>query len=425
MRNVIIVIKHEIVTTLSKPSFWLTTFVLPVFILLMTVGSQSLAEKAFENSGDAELLSGSSTELGTLQIGYVDEAHLLHDFPPGFPQEIMQAYPDEATAQAALDAGDLARYYVIPADYIEQGKVTLVDNQFTPFSHLAGEDLMRYLLAYNLAANAPAPALLLDPLPNLSDTSLLPTAERETTNEMGYDSEGYIVSFAVLFIFFLVLTMSGGFMLQSVSKEKENRVVEVLLLSLRPRELMLGKLLGLGTVALLQMGIWLGGGLLSLEQSQKLITTARAFTLPPGFIGWALLYFLCGYLLYASLLGALGALAPNAREGSQFTFFVLLPLMVPLWLQSTFVEAPHGGLVTFLSIFPLTSPVSMMTRLTAGGVPLWQLLVSVALLAVTAYGFVLLAAHFFRADTLLSNAALNWKRLREELLGRKMSHAHG
>ena len=66
MRNVIIVIKHEIVTTLSKPSFWLTTFVLPVFILLMTVGSQSLAEKAFENSGDAELLSGSSTELGTL-----------------------------------------------------------------------------------------------------------------------------------------------------------------------------------------------------------------------------------------------------------------------------------------------------------------------------------------------------------------------
>ncbi len=420
MRNVIIVIKHEIVTTLSKPSFWLTTFVLPFFILLMTVGSQSLAWKAFENSGDAQLLSGSPAVPGALRIGYVDEAHLLNDFPPDFPQEILQAYPDEATAQAALDTGDLARYYVIPADYIEKGDVVLVNNQFAPFSHLAGEDLMRHLLTYNLTTNAAAPALLLDPLPDLTSVSLLPESEREAINELGY-----IVSFAVLFIFFFVLTMSGSFMLQSVSKEKENRVVEVLLLSLRPRELMLGKLLGLGTVALLQMSIWLGGGLLSLEQSQKFIATARAFTLPPGFIGWALLYFLCGYLLYASLLGALGALAPNAREGSQFTFFVLLPLMIPLWLQNAFVEAPHGGLATFFSFFPLTSPVSMMTRLTAGGVPLWQLLVSVALLAVSTYGFVLLAARFFRADTLLSDASLNWKRLREELLGKKMNHARG
>lgn len=416
MRNVTIVTKHEIVTTLSKPSFWLTTFVLPVFILLMTVGSQSLAEKAFESSGDAELLSGSPAAPGALRIGYVDEAQLLNNFPPGFPQEIMQAYPDEAAAQAALDAGDLERYYVIPADYVKKGGVVLVDNQFTPLSHLAGEDLMRHVLAYNLTESAETPALLLNPLPDLTSVSLLPESERETTNELGYESElGYIVPFAVLFIFFFVLTMSGGFMLQSVSKEKENRVVEVLLLSLNPRELMLGKLLGLGTVALLQMGIWLGGGLLSLDQGQKFITAARAFTLPPGFIGWSLLYFLFGYLLYASLLGALGALAPNAREGSQFTFFILLPLLIPLWLQSTFIEAPHGGLATFFSLFPLTSPVSMMARLTAGGVPLWQLLVSVALLAVTAYGFVMLAARFFRADTLLSDASLDWKRLRKEL----------
>lgn len=416
MHNVLIVIKHEIVTTLSKPSFWLTTLVLPFFILLMTVGSQSLAEKAFESSGDAELLSGSPAAPGALRIGYVDEAQLLNDFPPGFPQEILQAYPDEAAAQAALDAGDLERYYVIPEDYVETGDVVLVDNQFTPLSHLAGEDLMRHILAYNLTESTETPALLLNPLPDLTSVSLLPESERETINELGYESElGYIVPFAVTFIFFFVLTMSGGFMLQSVSKEKENRVVEVLLLSLSPRELMLGKLLGLGAVALLQMGIWLGGGLLSLDQSQKFITAARAFTLPPGFIGWSLLYFLFGYLMYASLLGALGALAPNAREGNQFTFFILWPLMIPLWLQSSFIEAPHGGLVTFFSLFPLTSVVSMMTRLTAGGVPLWQLLVSVALLAATTYGFVMLAARFFRADTLLSDASLSWKQLRAEL----------
>ncbi len=197
-------------------------------------------------------------------------------------------------------------------------------------------------------------------------------------------------------------------------------MAEVLLLSLRPRDLMLGKIVGLGFVALVQMGIWLGGSLLTLERNRALLDLAAdAVILPPGFIGWAIAFFLLGFLVYAAMLGAIGALAPSAREGSQFTFIILLPLMLPLWFQSAFIQAPNGVLATFFSLFPLSAPMAMITRMVTTTVPLWQIVLSLALLAATAYGLVVLAARFFRADTLLSDATLDWKRLRGELLNRK------
>lgn len=415
MRNILLVIKQEIRTTLGKPSFWLTTFLLPLVIMGFSVGSQLVVGRMFEAEDDRALLSG---ETQAILIGYVDQARLVRDFPQGFPRQLLQEFPDEAEAQAALERGDLQRYYLIPADYIATGELLSVERDLKPFTRFGGTDLLANLLNYNLATGAQTPALLVDPLPQVTERALAPQEERGLG---GYDTfGGYIVPFAVLFIFFFVLTMSGGFMLQSVAKEKENRVAEVLLLSLRPRELMLGKIVGLGIVALVQMSIWMGGSLLTLDRSRALLNLAAdAVILPPGFLGWALAFFLLGYLTYAALLGAIGALAPTAREGSQFTFIVMLPLMLPLWFQSAFIQSPNGVLATFFSLFPLSAPMAMITRMVVATVPLWQSLLSLGLLALTAYGLVLLSARFFRADTLLSDAALDWKRLGTELRRRK------
>jgi len=177
---------------------------------------------------------------------------------------------------------------------------------------------------------------------------------------------------------------------------------------------------GLGVVALLQMTIWFGSSSLILQQGNPIlqtlgITLTQGLSLPRGFVIWAVLYLLLGYILYASMLGAIGALAPNSRETGQFTFITLLPLMIPMWMNMIFITSPNGELATILSLFPLTAPTSMLPRLANGGVPLWQPIVSVFGLAVATYFFVLLAARFFRADTLLSSASLNWQRLRQEL----------
>lgn len=110
-------------------------------------------------------------------------------------------------------------------------------------------------------------------------------------------------------------------------------------------------------------------------------------------------------------MAAAGALAPNAREGGQIIWALILPLMPTLMFASEFVEQPDSPLVLFLSLFPFSAPSAMVTRLAVGQVPVWQLSVSLAGLALTAWLFIYWAGRFFRADVLLSFAAFNWRRL--------------
>ncbi len=411
MRNVMIVIKHEIRNTLGKPSFWLTTFLLPAVIMLFSFGAQFLSRSAFESEED--VVSGNG-ESGAFALGYVDHAGLIEALPPDIPPALVQAFPDEEAARAALAGGQLREFYIIPADYVASGQLVAVEREFAPLSNLGTMDIFRYVVTYNLVGDATLAKRVATPLYSVETTAV---AAPDSNASQDYGTR-FIVGYGVLFIFFFVLTMSSGFMLRSVSREKENQTVEVLLVSLRPRDLMLGKVLGLGAVALLQMVIWLGGSYLTLNRGGAALASFGIFvgniTLPKGFVVWGLLYFALGYILYASLLGAIGALAPNTRETGQFTFLAMLPLMLPLWFNTAFIEAPNGLLATIVSLFPLTAPTSMLPRLAAGGVPLWQPLVGLAALAVTTYLFVLLAARFFRADTLLSSASMSWARVREE-----------
>ncbi len=401
MRNVFLVIRHEVDAVLRKPSFWLMTFLFPAFIIAITIVSQVVARTAFEDLEGNPLSGG-----GGPAIGYVDHAGVIARLPEGLPPGLLEAFPDEASARAALEAGRVSQYYVVPADFIASGDLVLIDSEFSPFSTFTTSSLFEYLIRFNLVGDSALANLVLDPTLSVRSEALAPEPPRDASDPLSF-----FVPFAVLFIFFFVITTSSGFMLQSVSKEKENRVMEVLLISLRPRELMLGKVVGLGLVALFQMAIWLGGGLLALDRGTSLLGVAGSFELPPGFVVWALLYFVLGYLTYASLLGAIGALAPSAREGTQFTFVAMLPLMIPLWVNPVFTESPDGALATILSLFPLTAPTSMITRLAASSVPIEQLLIGLAGLAVTAYVFVLLSARFFRADTLLSTSRFNWRRM--------------
>jgi ABC-2 type transport system permease protein len=406
MRNVALVIRHEIVTTLGKRSFWIMTILFPLAIMALNIGTQLMAR----NSGGGEQAAGSEGGSGQKAIGYVDHAGLIVRLPPSLPLGSVQAFADEASAQQALQSGAIASYYILPADWIQTGKVIAVEKEFNITSGPVGASVLEYVVNYNVLGDESRAALVLNPTPRLEDHALVAQTTRDESSPLTF-----LVPYAVMFIFFFSLTMSGGFMLQSVTKEKENRVVEVLLLSLRPREMMLGKVLGLAVVALLQMAVWLGMGGLALDQAKQLLQQAASFALPRGFFVWALLYFLLGYLLYTSMLGAIGALAPSIREGTQFTFVAMLPLMLPLFMNVAFTEAPDGPLATALSLFPLTAPTAMITRLSTGVVPFWQAALGLIGLAVTTYVFVVLSAKFFRAETLLSTSGIGWRRIVEEL----------
>lgn len=410
MRNIGLVIKHEIRNTIGKPSFWLTTFLLPAIIMVFTFGAQFFGNQMIETEED--VLSAEGT--AAVAIGYVDHAGIITQLPPGLPETLFQAFPDEGAAHAALLSGQLREYYVIAQDYIATGSVIAVEKEFAPLGNIGTGDVFRYVISYNLVDDDVLARRVAYPITSLETTAL----EAADTNAGADFGTRFIVGYGVIFIFFFVLSMSSGFMLRSVSQEKENLTAEVLLVSLRPRDLMLGKVLGLGFVGLLQMVIWLGGSMLTMQRGGSALATLGIvlgqITLPPGFLVWGLLYFVLGYILYASALGAIGALAPNARESGQFTFIVMVPMMIPLLLSNAFIETPNGALATAVSLFPLTAPTAMLPRLAAGGVPFWQPAVGLAALAVTTYLFVLLAARFFRADTLLSSASMSWGRMVEE-----------
>jgi ABC-2 type transport system permease protein len=403
MRNILLVIKHEITTVLQKRSFWITAFLLPVLMLGLNIGVPLLAGRLVEDN----LTPLSPTENIGLSnpVGYVDQAGLIKELPADVPKDLLKAFPNEAAAQLAAASQEIAEYVIIPGDYLQTGTLIIVQRDFRPWSS-APRDMFKYIIDANLTGDAALAALLSQPTRNVEMQSLAPQSAGAPSGALAS-----LVPLAVLSIFYFLLMMSTGFMLQSVSREKENRTVEILLLSLHPRELMLGKIIGLSVVALLQIIVWIGGALVALTRGRVLLTTMTAFVPPAGIVVWALLYFLLGYLLYASLMGAIGALAPSAREGGAFTVLVLLPLMIPLLVSSSLVHSPNGPLAMALSLFPFTSPSAMITRLVATQVPIWQTLVSLAgLVAATAF-CVVLSARFFQADTLLSHSTINWQRI--------------
>ncbi len=174
---------------------------------------------------------------------------------------------------------------------------------------------------------------------------------------------------------------------------------------------MAGKILAMNTVTLLQAIVWVGGGFLVLNQGAQTLNVPP-FEYPPGFFLWFVPFLVLGFLLYASFMAAAGALAPNAREGNQMTWLLIVPLMPTLLFAQEFLTEPHGTLAVVLSLFPFSAPSAMVTRLAvAPDVPVWQPLLSLSGLALTTYVIVLMAARFFRPGTLLSDASFSWRRL--------------
>jgi ABC-2 type transport system permease protein len=418
MRNIWLVVKHDVGATLRQRSFWILTFVMPV--LLMGMNAYTL----LQGSGALATPSGAAGEQGQPAspanlptIGLVDEAGLITQVPPGFPVDQLVHFPDQAAARTALEAGDIAQYVDIPADYMASGKVTVYarnfqllqtgDSQGLAFSG-GNEWAIQDLIDYNLTSNAQLVQTLRNPTPSTLTAPhvLQPPSGAGTENR----AMAQVVASLMPYVYYFLLMMGSNYLLRSVVAEKENRTAEVLLLSLNPRELMVGKIGAMSVVTMVQVVIWVGGGILILNQGAALMQVA-SFAFPPAFLLWAMLFLVLGFLLFASVMAAAGAISPNAREGNQVIWLLILPLMPTLMFGSTFLEAPNGTLALVLSLFPFSAPAAMVTRLAVASVPLWQVLVSLAGLALTTCLFVTLSARFFQARNLLSQESFNWRRL--------------
>ncbi len=220
-----------------------------------------------------------------------------------------------------------------------------------------------------------------------------------------------MIPFIIVILIMIPLYSSGGMLLRSLTQEKSNRTMEMLLVSLRPREVLSGKLVGLGAVTLLQYLIWGALAVVALlvsgQNPAAFLSTAN---LGPAQAVLMLIYAMGGYVLYAGLMAGLGALAPNLESSRTWIFLLSLPMMIPLYLWTALVQAPNGTLAVALSIIPFSAPVAMMLRLGGAVIPLWQVEVSVVLLFLTGLGTIRLMARLFRVQTLLSGEGLSVQR---------------
>lgn len=411
MNKTILVMRNEITTVLRSKTFLFFAIALPALavVIFMVVGYVN-------NNTESNMGGGGSTssEDDELQVeGYVDLGDLIREIPSDVPAGILTQYDDEASALQALRADEIQAYYVIPADYLEAGDLIYVYPDYSLVSE--GQSwVMRQTIFANLLDNDPERierawnAMDLEPRP--LDPELV---GRDDDNPLTF-----VVPYATMMIFYMVIIMSASMLMNSVGKEKSNMVIEVLLSSVSSRDLLVGKIAGLGILGLVQTGIWVGVSYTLLSLSGRTFSLPPGFELPPSFIAWGLTFFLLGYAVYASLMAGLGALVPNMREASQAVILVIWPLIIPLFMYVALVEQPHGALAVGLSLFPLTAPVAMMTRMAGTTVPWWQLVLSVLLLMGTAIMVVRSVARIFHAQTLLSGQPFSAKRFARALLGR-------
>jgi ABC-2 type transport system permease protein len=182
-----------------------------------------------------------------------------------------------------------------------------------------------------------------------------------------------------------------------------------LITSTNTRQMFWGKLLGLGVITIVQYAIWISLGVILYRANP---INNRMVSLDMGFLEFLqfLPFILGGYLLFAGLMAGIGALTPPDQNSRAWVLLITLPLILPIYLWSIIVRAPNGALALFMSLFPLTSPVTMTMRMTTTMVSPWQILVSALLLIATGIATVQFMARIFRETTLLSGEQLSLRR---------------
>ena len=276
-----------------------------------------------------------------------------------------------------------------------------------------------------------------------------PALENRRLNEAGVDeqSNAFLSSIGGILIgvfIFIGLFGYGAILMRSVIEEKTSRIVEIITSSVKPIELMLGKLLGVCLVALTQFSLWIatyaGVTILAAPVAQFFInqrmgdfqnslnavdatgTAANMpsdidlsfleqFSIDPLFVLYFFVFFVLGFLMYSSIFAAIGAAVDSEQDSQQFMTPVMLPIFLGYILNFRIAEAPDSTFAIVASLFPLTSPINMVTRMLVSNVPFWEVLLSILLLILSLIGMLLLAARIYRTGILMYGKKPTFKEL--------------
>ncbi|WP_295669463.1 ABC transporter permease [uncultured Mucilaginibacter sp.] len=408
MDKVLLIIQREYFTRVRKKAFIIMIFVVPLLILAMGAVITLVARNS-DNLSDP------------LVVKVID---LSGQFSGKFKNQKNLTF--ELTTQSIDDLkpalnkdGDLSAL-VIPTDYTKKDSVKIYSQKKPGIT-----------LTSKIEEEMNAIAINNGMLKNHIDTSLLHSIKSDISlNPMEITSSGtnktsqgadIAVGIACAVLIYLCLFIYGAQVMRGVIEEKTSRIIEVVISSVKPFQLMLGKIIGVGLVGLTQFAAWIVlsivstkivGHALSSPQGGMMQALAALQTIHFGsLLFYFLFYFLTGYLLYSALFAAVGSAVDSETETQQFMFPVTLPLLFTYILSvSILFRAPDSPLAVWLSMIPFTAPVAMMVRIPFG-VPGWQLAISMSLMVVTFIFTTYVAARIYRVGILMYGKKASYKEL--------------
>jgi len=446
MANVSTIIKREYSTRVKKKSFIIMTVLTPLifvalfFIPVLIMGNQDKEFKKIAVIEDgSDLFKGVIKDRPDADFIYLEDADI---------DRLKTSFEEE---------GYYGILYISPVVTNVPQAVQLISNKQPPM------DLLQYiertleqdienkkLLAYNIEN-------ISEILKSVRTDVSVQTIKIDDSGEARETSTGISMALAYIgaFLMYMVVIMFGVQVMRGVFEEKTNRIVEVIISSVKPVELMMGKIVGIALVGLTQFSIWilLSFGILTIvqttvlpdnpreigqqvsqsvmnqvadsqnadlaEQTMQLSAQEREFAKIFNNlmnVNWPLIltsfffYFIFGYLLYASVFAAIGSAVDEDSDTQQFMFPVMLPIILALFVAIGTMENPESSLSFWFSMIPFTSPIVMMARLPFE-VPVWEVAVSVLILIATFAGLVYLAAKIYRVGILMYGKKVSYKEM--------------
>ena len=390
MKKTLIIAGHEFTTTIRRISYILLTLSFPVLALLGMLIYVGVTQWGGEGAPPEDL-----------KIGYVDETSMFNDYTTSQEGVIFILYDTNNEARGALFGEEVDEYFIIPENYVETGVIQRYTTKRELEPSWSAIARMEDFLVANLLAGEVSEEVLAR-----AQTPLLPMSYRldPETGEI-IPPVNPFVAFAMPYIFALLfmisLFMTSGFLLQGVGEEKENRLIEILLSSVSARQLLSGKVMGLGAAGLIQIVVWLLSAVVLLAIASLFIPIPEGITIPIGLIVFGIVYFILGYLLFGIIWATIGSIGSTARESNQWTTIVVMPAVIPLVLIPLFIENPSHVVFTALALFPLTAPITAIMKLSIGAMPTWELLAGIAILIASIIGAMWLASRVFRTFLLM------------------------
>ncbi len=419
-----LVARREYLTNFRRPSFLFTAFGVPLFSLIAMFVIVQLTSNRETSLKNFDRISYIDRAAGRAPVITVSDPDLNPDGyqPVLLPNAEIPAEPDVAYYDALqTEASHLLRdnqidaFFVLPENYVLTGTIDLYSRKNPP-AVLQGhiEDFLRDQLAAganNLALDVPIERIS-TPL-DLTIRDLDSGKELSEAELMGR----LMVPMLFVLIYFMATSTTAQFFMSGVVEEKENRLMEILATSLKPVELLWGKLLGLGALSLTQIIVWgAGGGAIALFNSD-----AKAFFSGADFqvsdIGLMAVLFLLNFLLFAAIMMGIGASVTAEAESRQIAGFLSFIGVAPIVVLVTFFNNPNGPVPMAFTFFPLTTAVALILRVGLAAVPAWQIAFGVLLQAVSTVVVVWLAAKVFRMGMLMYGKMLTprtlWAAMRE------------